>query len=62
MKEKFVPFAAGIGKSTLLNLIGGTLEPTIGHITRNPKVQTQPKPQPSLTAAVQSPLISHICT
>jgi ABC-type thiamine transport system ATPase subunit len=31
--------AAGIGKSTLLNLIGGTLEPTVGHITRNAKVQ-----------------------
>ena len=29
---------AGIGKSTLLNLIAGTLEPTKGHIARNPKV------------------------
>ncbi len=28
---------AGIGKSTLLNLIGGTLQPTKGHITRNAK-------------------------
>jgi ABC-type nitrate/sulfonate/bicarbonate transport system ATPase subunit len=33
--------AAGIGKSTLLNLIGGTLEPTVGHITRNAKVPPQ---------------------
>ena len=30
---------AGIGKSTLLNLISGILEPTVGHITRNPKVR-----------------------
>ena len=30
---------AGIGKSTLLNLIAGSLEPTSGHITRNPKVR-----------------------
>jgi ABC-type polysaccharide/polyol phosphate transport system ATPase subunit len=29
---------AGIGKSTLLGLISGTLQPTKGHITRNPKV------------------------
>jgi ABC-type branched-subunit amino acid transport system ATPase component len=29
---------AGIGKSTLLGLISGTLEPVKGHITRNPKV------------------------
>lgn len=29
----------GIGKSTLLGLISGTLEPTHGHITRNPKVR-----------------------
>jgi hypothetical protein len=29
----------GIGKSTLLGLIGGTLEPTRGHIYRNPKVR-----------------------
>jgi len=29
----------GIGKSTLLNLISGTLEPTQGHIFRNPKVR-----------------------
>lgn len=28
----------GIGKSTLLGLIAGTLEPSQGHITRNPKV------------------------
>ncbi len=31
---------AGIGKSTLLNLIGGSLEPTKGTITRNPKVRS----------------------
>ena len=31
---------AGIGKSTLLDLIGGSLEPTKGTITRNPKVVT----------------------
>jgi len=29
----------GIGKSTLLNLISGGLEPTSGHIQRNPKVR-----------------------
>lgn len=29
---------AGIGKSTLLNLIAGVLEPTKGQISRNPKV------------------------
>lgn len=29
----------GIGKSTLLNLIGGSLEPTSGYIERNPKVK-----------------------
>jgi ABC-type protease/lipase transport system fused ATPase/permease subunit len=28
----------GIGKSTLLGLIAGSLEPVKGHITRNPKV------------------------
>ena len=28
----------GIGKSTLLGLISGTLEPTRGTVTRNPKV------------------------
>jgi hypothetical protein len=28
----------GIGKSTLLGLISGALEPVKGHITRNPKV------------------------
>jgi putative ribosome biogenesis GTPase RsgA len=28
----------GIGKSTLLQLISGALEPVVGHITRNPKV------------------------
>lgn len=27
----------GIGKSTLLGLISGTLEPVSGHVTRNPK-------------------------
>lgn len=42
---KYVPLcAAGIGKSTLLNLIGGTLEPTVGHITRNAKVPPQLQP------------------
>lgn len=30
---------AGIGKSTLLGLISGQLEPTKGTITRNPKVR-----------------------
>ena len=30
---------AGIGKSTLLGLISGTLEPTSGHITRNSSVR-----------------------
>ena len=30
---------AGIGKSTLLNLISGGLEPTEGAIVRNPKVR-----------------------
>ena len=35
----FVFLCAGIGKSTLLNLIGGVLEPTAGTITRNAKVQ-----------------------
>ncbi|GAX81005.1 hypothetical protein CEUSTIGMA_g8440.t1 [Chlamydomonas eustigma] len=29
----------GIGKSTMLGLISGQLEPTSGHITRNPKVR-----------------------
>ncbi|KAG1664619.1 hypothetical protein FOA52_004494 [Chlamydomonas sp. UWO 241] len=29
----------GIGKSTMLSLISGALEPTKGHITRNPKVR-----------------------
>ena len=29
----------GIGKSTLLQLIAGTLEPTSGVITRNPRVR-----------------------
>lgn len=29
----------GIGKSTLLNLISGNLEPTLGHVFRNPKVR-----------------------
>lgn len=29
----------GIGKSTLLNLISGGLEPTSGHVTRSPKVR-----------------------
>jgi len=28
----------GIGKSTLLNLIAGSLEPVKGHVQRNPKV------------------------
>jgi ABC-type transport system involved in cytochrome bd biosynthesis fused ATPase/permease subunit len=40
--------AAGIGKSTLLNLIGGTLEPTVGHITRNAKVPPQLQPPSTL--------------
>ena len=30
----------GIGKSTLLGLISGTLQPTAGHVYRNPKVLT----------------------
>jgi hypothetical protein len=30
---------AGIGKSTLLNLIAGALEPSKGHIARNPKAR-----------------------
>jgi hypothetical protein len=30
---------AGIGKSTLLGLISGTLEPTDGHVSRNPRVR-----------------------
>ena len=30
---------AGIGKSTLLGLIGGTLEPSTGHINRNPRTR-----------------------
>jgi ABC-type polysaccharide/polyol phosphate transport system ATPase subunit len=34
----FCWWVAGIGKSTLLGLISGTLEPVKGHITRNPKV------------------------
>ena len=29
----------GIGKSTLLGLIAGTLQPTAGHVTRNPKIR-----------------------
>lgn len=29
----------GIGKSTLLNLIGGSLEPTSGTVVRNPRVR-----------------------
>lgn len=29
----------GIGKSTMLNLIAGNLDPTAGHIQRNPKVR-----------------------
>ena len=33
------PSPAGIGKSTLLNLIAGVLEPTKGQISRNPKVR-----------------------
>ena len=32
-------WCAGIGKSTLLGLISGQLEPTKGTITRNPKVR-----------------------
>ena len=28
----------GIGKSTLLGLIAGTLEPVVGHVTRNHQV------------------------
>ena len=32
-------WCAGIGKSTLLGLISGQLEPTRGTITRNPKVR-----------------------
>ena len=32
------PYHAGIGKSTLLGLISGQLEPTRGTVTRNPKV------------------------
>jgi hypothetical protein len=36
-----VCLCAGIGKSTLLGLIAGTLEPTQGTITRNPKVREQ---------------------
>lgn len=30
---------AGIGKSTLLKLISGELEPTEGHISRSPQVR-----------------------
>lgn len=29
----------GIGKSTMLNLIAGHLEPTSGHVQRNPKAK-----------------------
>lgn len=29
----------GIGKSTLLNLISGVLQPTLGHVTRNPRAR-----------------------
>jgi energy-coupling factor transporter ATP-binding protein EcfA2 len=35
----------GIGKSTLLGLISGALEPVTGHITRNPKVGRQQQQQ-----------------
>ena len=36
---KRILLSAGIGKSTLLSLISGHLEPTKGTITRNPKVR-----------------------
>ena len=34
-----LPACPGIGKSTLLSLIGGTLEPVEGQITRNPRTR-----------------------
>jgi ABC-type nitrate/sulfonate/bicarbonate transport system ATPase subunit len=57
---------AGIGKSTLLNLIGGSLEPTKGTITRNPKVpeavlsgQIMVHPQPTSTSIQHAAFSPH---